>query len=116
MKFRNSIRYEEIATSRQNNDGTRDDVSCTLLMVWEEKKEPGNAQLKNTFSLLPTSFRADSLVALQHGKKWKIYIVSAITDLQVCSRFSASGNTRDCGPSMTSFVTSYPRSAGRQCI
>src|SRR2546425_1948177 len=32
-----------------------------------------------------------------------------------CSRFSASSHTRDCGPSITSAVTSSPRWAGRQC-
>ena len=31
-------------------------------------------------------------------------------------RFSASSNTTDCGPSMTSAVTSSPRWAGRQCM
>ena len=30
-------------------------------------------------------------------------------------RFSASSNTRDCGPSITASVTSSPRCAGRQC-
>ena len=33
-----------------------------------------------------------------------------------CSRFSASSNTTDCGPSITSSVTSSPRCAGRQCM
>jgi hypothetical protein len=33
-----------------------------------------------------------------------------------CRRFSASSNTTDCGPSMTSSVTSSPRWAGRQCM
>src|SRR5689334_3993549 len=32
-----------------------------------------------------------------------------------CSRFSASSQTRDWGPSMTSAVTSSPRCAGKQC-
>jgi len=32
-----------------------------------------------------------------------------------CSRFSASSQTTDCGPSITSAVTSSPRCAGRQC-
>ena len=31
-------------------------------------------------------------------------------------RFSASSHTTLCGPSITSAVTSYPRSAGRQCM
>jgi len=43
-------------------------------------------------------------------------IVSAIRALPVCMRFSASSKTTDCGPSMTSSVTSRPRSAGRQCM
>ena len=34
----------------------------------------------------------------------------------MCRRFSASSNTTDCGPSMTSSVTSSPRCAGRQCM
>ena len=33
-----------------------------------------------------------------------------------CSRFSASSQTTDCGPSMTSAETSSPRWAGRQCM
>ena len=33
-----------------------------------------------------------------------------------CSRFSASSHTTDCGPSITSGVTSSPRWAGRQCM
>jgi hypothetical protein len=33
-----------------------------------------------------------------------------------CRRFSASSNTTDCGPSITSSVTSSPRCAGRQCM
>ena len=33
-----------------------------------------------------------------------------------CSRFSASSKTTDCGPSITSSVTSSPRCAGRQCM
>ena len=33
-----------------------------------------------------------------------------------CRRFSASSNTTDCGPSITSAVTSSPRWAGRQCM
>ena len=33
-----------------------------------------------------------------------------------CSRFSASVHTTDCGPSITSAVTSSPRWAGRQCM
>ena len=33
-----------------------------------------------------------------------------------CRRFSASSKTADCGPSMTSSVTSSPREAGRQCM
>jgi hypothetical protein len=31
-------------------------------------------------------------------------------------RFSASSKTTDCGPSMTSPVTSSSRCAGRQCM
>ena len=34
----------------------------------------------------------------------------------MCKRFSASSRTTDCGPSMTSSVTSSPRWAGRQCM
>src|SRR5258705_469953 len=33
-----------------------------------------------------------------------------------CRRFSASSSTTDCGPSITSSVTSSPRWAGRQCM
>src|SRR3990170_3292194 len=33
-----------------------------------------------------------------------------------CSRFSASSHTADCGPSITSAVTSSPRWAGKQCM
>ncbi len=33
-----------------------------------------------------------------------------------CRRFSASSNTTECGPSITSSVTSSPRCAGRQCM
>jgi NAD(P)-dependent dehydrogenase (short-subunit alcohol dehydrogenase family) len=33
-----------------------------------------------------------------------------------CMRFSASSQTTDCGPSMTSASTSSPRCAGRQCM
>ena len=33
-----------------------------------------------------------------------------------CSRFSASSKTTDCGPSITSSVTSSPRWAGKQCM
>ena len=33
-----------------------------------------------------------------------------------CRRFSASSNTTDCGPSITSSVTSSPRCTGRQCM
>jgi len=33
-----------------------------------------------------------------------------------CRRFSACSKTSDCGPSITSAVTSSPRWAGRQCI
>ena len=33
-----------------------------------------------------------------------------------CTRFSASSNTTDCGPSITSSVTSSPRWTGRQCM
>ena len=33
-----------------------------------------------------------------------------------CILFSASSHTTDCGPSMTSAVTSSPRWAGRQCM
>jgi hypothetical protein len=33
-----------------------------------------------------------------------------------CKRFSASSKTTDCGPSITSLVTSSPRWAGRQCM
>lgn len=39
----------------------------------------------------------------------------ASTPFWACSRFSASSNTADCGPSMISSVTSSPRWAGRQC-
>ena len=43
-------------------------------------------------------------------------MVSAKSALAVWRRFSASSNTTDCGPSITSSVTSLPRSAGRQCM
>ena len=43
-------------------------------------------------------------------------MVSAMTLLQVWRRFSASWYTTECGPSITSSVTSLPRSAGRQCM
>jgi hypothetical protein len=33
-----------------------------------------------------------------------------------CRRFSASSNTTDCGPSITSSETSSPRCAGKQCM
>ena len=33
-----------------------------------------------------------------------------------CSRFSASSNTTECGPSITALVTSSSRCAGRQCM
>ena len=33
-----------------------------------------------------------------------------------CSRFSASSKTTECGPSITAFVTSSSRCAGRQCM
>ncbi len=33
-----------------------------------------------------------------------------------CSRFSASSQTTDCGPSMTAALTSSPRLTGRQCM
>ena len=39
----------------------------------------------------------------------------ASTPFCACSRFSASSNTTDAGPSITSSVTSSPRWAGRQC-
>ncbi len=41
------------------------------------------------------------------------YSISAFC---TCIRFSASSQTTDCGPSITSAVTSSPRCAGRQCI
>src|SRR5512141_1413553 len=41
------------------------------------------------------------------------YSISAFC---TCSRFSASSHTTDCGPSITSAVTSSPRCAGRQCM
>ncbi len=40
----------------------------------------------------------------------------ASTPFCACRRFSASSHTADCGPSMTSSVTSSPRWAGRQCM
>ena len=40
--------------------------------------------------------------------------VASITALIVCLRFSASSQTRLWGPSITSAVTSSPRTAGRQ--
>ena len=40
----------------------------------------------------------------------------ASTAFCACSRFSASSNTTECGPSITSSVTSSPRCAGRQCM
>src|SRR5262245_19262665 len=40
----------------------------------------------------------------------------SITAFCTCSRFSASSNTTDCGPSITSADCSYPRTAGRQLI
>ena len=40
----------------------------------------------------------------------------AITPFCAWRRFSASSKTTDCGPSMTSSVTSSPRWAGRQCM
>ena len=39
-----------------------------------------------------------------------------ITAFCACSRFSASSQITDCGPSMTSLVTSSSRCAGRQCM
>ena len=51
-----------------------------------------------------------------HRSSSKPPIVRAISALPVCIRFSASSKTTDCGPSMTSSVTSRPRSAGRQCM
>ena len=39
----------------------------------------------------------------------------ASTPFCACRRFSASSQTADCGPSITSSVTSSPRWAGRQC-
>src|SRR5262249_48230103 len=44
------------------------------------------------------------------------HISTAISPFWKCSRFSASSNTTDCGPSSTSSVISTPRYAGRQCI
>ena len=44
------------------------------------------------------------------------YIVRAMRALAVCSRFSASSQTTDCGPSMTASVTSWPRLAGSGCM
>ena len=43
---------------------------------------------------------------------------SAQANMAFCawSLFSASSNTTDCGPSITSSVTSSPRCAGRQCM
>src|SRR6185312_280499 len=40
----------------------------------------------------------------------------ASTPFWACNRFSASSNTTDCGPSITSASTSSPRWAGRQCM
>ena len=40
----------------------------------------------------------------------------ASTPFCACRRFSASSKTTDCGPSITSSVTSSPRWAGRQCM
>src|SRR4030065_730827 len=41
------------------------------------------------------------------------YSISAFC---TCRRLSASSHTTDCGPSITSAVTSSPRCAGRQCM
>ena len=40
----------------------------------------------------------------------------SITPFCACRRFSASSNTTEFGPSITSSVTSSPRWAGRQCM
>ncbi len=40
----------------------------------------------------------------------------AMMPFWACRRFSASSHTTDCGPSITSAVTSSPRWAGRQCM
>jgi len=42
--------------------------------------------------------------------------VATITALMVCMRFSASSNTTLCCDSKTSSVTSFPLTAGRQCM
>src|SRR5688572_12347569 len=42
-------------------------------------------------------------------------ISAAMIAFWICSRFSASSQTRLCVPSMTSAATSSPRCAGRQC-
>ncbi len=44
------------------------------------------------------------------------YMVRAIRPLAVCSRFSASSQTTEWGPSMTPSVTSVPRLAGKGCM
>ena len=44
------------------------------------------------------------------------YMVRAIRPLAVCSRFSASSQTTECGPSITPSVTSVPRLAGNGCM
>ena len=56
--------------------------------------------------------RDDCAPARGHVRKPPM--VSAISALPVCIRFSASSQTTECGPSITASVTSRPRSAGRQ--
>ena len=41
---------------------------------------------------------------------------NSISAFCTCRRFSASSQTTDCGPSITSAATSSPRWAGRQCM
>ena len=43
------------------------------------------------------------------------FISSSMMAFCACSRFSACWKTNECGPSITSAVTSSPRCAGRQC-
>ena len=54
---------------------------------------------------------ADEIVAVQAHVRHQ-----NSTPFCACSRFSASSQTTDCGPSITSPVTSSPRFAGRQCM
>src|SRR6185312_4886193 len=65
------------------------------------------------------SFRVRSLT-LAPRNDWACYASAckhqARRPFWACSRFSASSKTTDCGPSMTSSVTSSPRCAGRQCM